>query len=325
MARSAIPNPPVGRNRPFLISLAILLFLSILRLRRPTSPPLDTQTHAQGSKKAWKPPPPFQPQRSTASSMPAAPAPVSKPSFAKIASLPSLPTSLNWWNSNQKAEKPLCLNLYPDSGAEWPRSIPSSLCGKNWQQDYAEYHNAVLSLGDSSRPKPHKDVWKRNPFAIRGNKPQDQRFLIYVCPKREEDTCGGTADRLQGMVSGFIFSLLTNRVFLIDMQGPIKGKDIFTAPNFDWSYNIDTWRANNGLNNHTMPTSLEYWMHKSPDPLVKDISENKIDDKNIIIFRGNRGYAYLMWQRADMGSRMEEFGWTRRTAYACAMNCKSFG
>jgi hypothetical protein len=60
-----------------------------------------------------------------------------------------------------------------------------------------------------------------------------RRFLVYKC-----DTsmlCGGWADRQQGIISTFLMALLTNRVFVIDMDKPCKLDNILFPNIYNWS------------------------------------------------------------------------------------------
>ena len=56
------------------------------------------------------------------------------------------------------------------------------------------------------------------------------RFLVYKCIS----TCGGMGDRQKGMTSAFLFALLTNRTFIIDMPNPCDISQFFQANVYDW-------------------------------------------------------------------------------------------
>ncbi|XP_060607954.1 uncharacterized protein LOC132760075 [Ruditapes philippinarum] len=60
-----------------------------------------------------------------------------------------------------------------------------------------------------------------------------QRFLVYKCDSSM--LCGGWGDRQKGIVSTFLMAILTNRVFVIDMDKPCKLDNILLPNIYDWS------------------------------------------------------------------------------------------
>jgi hypothetical protein len=55
-------------------------------------------------------------------------------------------------------------------------------------------------------------------------------YLVYEC----KFFCGGWADRLKGIMSVYMLSLLTNRPFLIDMRTPCNLNKLIRPNNVDW-------------------------------------------------------------------------------------------
>eukprot|EP00898_Chlorokybus_atmophyticus_P000983 jgi/Chlat1/1886/Chrsp145S02206 len=96
------------------------------------------------------------------------------------------------------------------------RATSPSMCG-NWQHKYARWHKrAMASL---SNPKAAAKT----------------RFVVFRCRQVGEvnEQCGGLADRFTGMVSAFLFALLTDRVFLIDWPGY---ENAFNSPYANLTY-----------------------------------------------------------------------------------------
>ncbi|XP_060599267.1 uncharacterized protein LOC132752886 isoform X2 [Ruditapes philippinarum] len=60
-----------------------------------------------------------------------------------------------------------------------------------------------------------------------------QRFLVYKCDSSMY--CGGWGDRQKGIISTFLMAVLTNRVFVIDMDKPCKLDNILLPNSYDWS------------------------------------------------------------------------------------------
>lgn len=82
----------------------------------------------------------------------------------------------------------------------------SSDSPKTWQQAYINMHRRILN----------------------GSEPQ--RYLVMVTVE------AGFSDRMIGVLTGFMFALLTNRAFQIITYGSLpRFEAAFTAPNIDWS------------------------------------------------------------------------------------------
>ncbi|XP_069111167.1 uncharacterized protein [Argopecten irradians] len=64
------------------------------------------------------------------------------------------------------------------------------------------------------------------------------KYIVYDCSKARKGICGGWSDRLSGILSTLVISLLTKRRFLINHDNPCRLQD-FLVPTqgFDWVYN----------------------------------------------------------------------------------------
>ena len=61
----------------------------------------------------------------------------------------------------------------------------------------------------------------------------NQKFLVYRCDS--SSWCGGWGDRQKGIVSTFLLSLLTERLFIIDIDNPCKLENILVPNIYNWS------------------------------------------------------------------------------------------
>ncbi|XP_052802949.1 uncharacterized protein LOC128233105 [Mya arenaria] len=57
-----------------------------------------------------------------------------------------------------------------------------------------------------------------------------RRYLIYSCKK----ICGGLGDRQRGIITAFLFALLTNRTFIIDSTYPCELETIIEPNMYNW-------------------------------------------------------------------------------------------
>ncbi|XP_060069504.1 uncharacterized protein LOC132549579 [Ylistrum balloti] len=60
-------------------------------------------------------------------------------------------------------------------------------------------------------------------------------FIVYACSK--DHSCGGWSDRLSGILSVFVISLITKQQFLIHHNNPCLLADFLAPKEYDWRYN----------------------------------------------------------------------------------------
>jgi hypothetical protein len=62
------------------------------------------------------------------------------------------------------------------------------------------------------------------------------KYLVFECKK---PICGGWADRLKGIMSSFVWSLITNRTFLIVMSHPCDLKNMLEINEIHWNNTVE--------------------------------------------------------------------------------------
>ncbi|CAB4392105.1 unnamed protein product [Rhizophagus irregularis] len=167
-------------------------------------------------------------------------------------------------------------------------SLDSS-CG-TWQKNYAKLHEDILT-GRT-----------------------EQKYVAYVC--EANSNCGNLGDRILGMTSTFLFSLLTNRAFLSDWQAPLPLDAIFDSPNIDWSYDsLDPEPTIKDLQSSEINVIdfdaqqidnqflLSNWSTKYPDPFIK--------------FHTNRGMIIRTFDSKYYAQPLKEIGLRPHTAFGC--------
>ncbi|XP_069134232.1 uncharacterized protein [Argopecten irradians] len=89
-----------------------------------------------------------------------------------------------------------------------------------------------------------QDVRESPPNAIESylrnhtaNNSQRTKYLVYECSRARGVSCYGWSDRLAGIVTTFIISVLTNRHFLIYFDMPCSLQDYLIPAEYDWRYN----------------------------------------------------------------------------------------
>jgi hypothetical protein len=134
------------------------------------------------------------------------------------------------------------------------------------------------------------------------------KTMIYSC----QSFCGGWGDRLRGILSVYILSLLTNRHFMIDMNYPCEISKVL-QPNFvNWTY-IQPKNPNNRtrLTINTMPSWQKAYRQQISDTIktknfpelwssYDDIYISTNSDYMILAFRNN----YILNKTRDLLGRI---------------------
>lgn len=68
---------------------------------------------------------------------------------------------------------------------------------------------------------------------LKNSKHRNLRAVIYTC--REDQICGGLVDRLEGIITTYIWAVLSKRVFLIDYCKPGSLEQFYQPNTVDWS------------------------------------------------------------------------------------------
>ena len=65
----------------------------------------------------------------------------------------------------------------------------------------------------------------------------EEKFLVYRCDAYYDKNrnCGGLADRLKGILSGYVWALITNRTFLIHMNRPCDFTNLYSPNKHNWN------------------------------------------------------------------------------------------
>ncbi|XP_069107074.1 uncharacterized protein [Argopecten irradians] len=66
---------------------------------------------------------------------------------------------------------------------------------------------------------------------------QSVRYMVYDCTQARGSTCYGWSDRIAGIVTTFIISILSRRQFLISFDTPCLLEDFLAPGDYDWRYN----------------------------------------------------------------------------------------
>lgn len=74
----------------------------------------------------------------------------------------------------------------------------------------------------------------------------EHRFIMYRCDRElDKNLCGGFGDRLKGILSAYLWSLLTNRTFLLKVTKPCNMITLLEPNEVEWNreINISWWHT----------------------------------------------------------------------------------
>lgn len=104
---------------------------------------------------------------------------------------------------------------------------------------------------------------------------QPRKYIIYEC----HGNCGGLADRFKGILNAFVWSLFTNRSFIINISQPCFFTNLMIPNKIDWNHSLLELVKNKKLKvNYKI-----YNIHKINDLKFK----NKMENIDILRFKQN--------------------------------------
>ncbi|GAA5955697.1 hypothetical protein JCM21900_005088 [Sporobolomyces salmonicolor] len=194
---------------------------------------------------------------------------------------------------------------YSDLLREWQTGRPADVCEKGaWEDEYTALHAEMM----------------------RGER--EPSLLEFVCHAGEY--CGGFADRVLGMVTTFLYSILTKRAFSITWEQPAPFDLLFDSPYIDWSRpfnpNSTTPPRRVYANETLVEARKEIEAHNWEEPQIDDFFPgfvgNYSDRKTIpwLRFDFNRGVVLRSFTYPDVAPLVHSLGFTVTTAYSCLLN-----
>eukprot|EP01116_Phalansterium_solitarium_P014015 TRINITY_DN3150_c0_g1_i1.p1 TRINITY_DN3150_c0_g1~~TRINITY_DN3150_c0_g1_i1.p1 ORF type:complete len:471 (-),score=103.10 TRINITY_DN3150_c0_g1_i1:384-1796(-) len=183
----------------------------------------------------------------------------------------------------------------PSDLKPWPedRAADSALCG-TWQDEYRIVHGG-----------PHAD------FATNGRK-----YSAFQC--RAGEVCGGIADRILGMMTGFMFAIMTNRTFVLDLfipgfpytyhNVPPNGGDLVPAlgTRGDWGSDY-------------VMVDILHWASITKQFLM-ETDLNTHYPQRLVVWRGNRGAVIPMFSNPHHKAALQRTGLRPEVAWGCMFN-----
>ncbi|KAI9320831.1 hypothetical protein BX666DRAFT_1911679 [Dichotomocladium elegans] len=190
-------------------------------------------------------------------------------------------------------------------------------CG-NWQGAYAARHHMLME--DYSRIKAGIFDSSRKPT-----------FVSYVCREdpghRASRGCGGLADRMNGMVSIFLYALLTDRAYLSHWaaENPMLLEDLFERPTIDWRFDPEEMRSvfverhdymHVDLLNRNWHSVGNYLFPNGPD---QDF--HSLFNASYIEWHTNRAFVIRTFQESTRyPERLTKMGITKENAFRCIID-----
>ncbi|GAA5921224.1 hypothetical protein JCM1841_001641 [Sporobolomyces salmonicolor] len=197
------------------------------------------------------------------------------------------------------------LSKYSELLQEWHTGRPVEVCEKGaWEDEYTALHAEMMS-------------GEREPS-----------LLEFACLK--EEGCGGFADRVLGMVSTFLYSILTKRAFAITWEQPSPFDLLFDSPYIDWSRPFSsssttpprTVYANQTFVDARKDIGAFAWGERQLDEFFPHFVGNYSEGKNTPWLRVklNRGVTIRSFSYPTVAPHLHSLGLKLTTAYSCLLN-----
>ncbi|KAI8139663.1 hypothetical protein BJV82DRAFT_543928 [Fennellomyces sp. T-0311] len=190
-------------------------------------------------------------------------------------------------------------------------------CG-NWQAEYTALHQRRLE--ELALLKDGKGDELTEP----------PRFVSYLCkevPVNGNRGCGGTADRMSGMISTFFYGLLTGRAYLAHWAdaNPIPLETLFEKPHIDWSYDPQEMKKlfskpEEGYTYEQVDTLNQKYpvLGKTifPDGPLQDF--DNLWNGTFVEVRSNRGYIIRTFKESAIYPKvLASMGLTKQNTFGC--------
>ena len=138
----------------------------------------------------------------------------------------------------------------------------------DWLQDYVNFHNHAMAQTNTS----------------------SLRYMVYTCKKGVH--CSGTGNRQRGIMATFLVSILTKRVFLIDIDNPIPLNQVLEPHLIRWDVSPEN------LIVESSPPVLDV-RNVQPNPLQRP-GDFQDGDQVIRIMANGPGGLETIWKSTEM-------------------------
>ncbi|KAI9490185.1 hypothetical protein BDB00DRAFT_961212 [Zychaea mexicana] len=190
-------------------------------------------------------------------------------------------------------------------------------CG-TWQEEYTALHQRRLQQMELIRNGQGGDL------------EEEPLFVSYLCkevPVNGNRGCGGTADRMSGMISTFFYGLLTDRAYLAHWAdaNPIPLETLFEKPHIDWSYKPEEMKGlfdNKELGfTYQQVDTLNQKYPVLGNTLFPDGPLQNFDDLwngTFVEIRSNRGYIIRTFKQSAVYPKvLAKMGLTKQNTFGC--------
>ncbi|GAA5960409.1 hypothetical protein JCM3765_007502 [Sporobolomyces pararoseus] len=197
------------------------------------------------------------------------------------------------------------IEKYSDLLEEWKTGRPVQACQKGkWEEEYTKMHTEMMK-------------GEREPS-----------LLEFSCPAGS--LCGGIADRFLGMVTTFLYSILTKRAFSISWEQPAAFDMLFDSPHIDWSRpftNASQTLPQKIYQNETLVQSIQTIdAHNWEEPQIDDFFPGFVGNYSNgattpwLKLAFNRGVVIRSFSYDSVAPLLENLGLNLTTAYSCLLN-----
>ncbi|XP_069141051.1 uncharacterized protein [Argopecten irradians] len=135
------------------------------------------------------------------------------------------------------------------------------------------------------------------------------KYIVYDCSKTRPGACGGWADRMSGILSTCIISVLTKQPFLVNFDKPCTLQDYLVPATFEWRYNASIFQRSNTAYHNL----IDYRSKKIKSFLTGSQDINIFFSMGVNFIRMNWDFTESFRKRPNIGS---EIPWLTKLTYA---------
>ncbi|GAA6008625.1 hypothetical protein JCM11491_003373 [Sporobolomyces phaffii] len=197
------------------------------------------------------------------------------------------------------------IDKYSELVEEWKSGRPAQACKKgNWEDEYTRMHSEMMTGA------------------------REPNVLEFTCA--EGQLCGGIADRFLGMVTTFLYSILTKRAFAVSWEQPAPFDMLFDSPHIDWSRpftNKSSTPPQRIYANETFASAVSMIdAHNWEEPRIDDFFPGFVGNYSNgavtpwLKLAFNRGVVIRSFTYDTVAPLLENLGLNVSTAYSCLLN-----
>ena len=188
------------------------------------------------------------------------------------------------------------LILAESNNHPWQEVAPSiDVDIPGWLQQYVAFHKKAIAN------------------AKKGIDKDTNSYLINFCKNKMR--CSGTANQQRAIAAALMVSILTRRVFLIDIDRPVRLDQILSPNLLEWNYKLNMTLSDQPLRNSQFQMKTEIMNARNIHPPILDSPSRFMPNKSsqvIFIVTNVPASLHSLWKTKETRSFLENYNMSNR-------------